>query len=296
MARKFGGKFSPGGETGAPQASPKRDSWTGKRRSGAGMRTNLLFLLPFPLIWKAFTADPVNLALYLLAFGILLLAAWLTRDGVLAQDAYDNRKVAKRPAIPRKIFGSVLTGAGLGLAGVAGHGIVDAILFAAIGMALHQLSFGPDPMRDKGAEGVDSFQSDRVARAVEEAEKHLKAMEGAVARTGDRWLQGRVERFQDTVRELFRTVEDDPRDLTAARKYLSVYLMGARDATFAFADLYNRNRDPKALEDYTALLDDLETNFAARTETLLEDNRTDLDVEIGVLRDRLAREGVAPST
>ncbi len=45
---------------------------------------------------------------------------------------------------------------------------------------------------------------------------------------------------------LFRTVEGDPRDLTAARKYLSVYLMGARDATVKFADLYAQNRNTKA--------------------------------------------------
>jgi hypothetical protein len=38
------------------------------------------------------------------------------------------------------------------------------------------------------------------------------------------------------------------------------------------------------------LLDDLETTFAARTTSLLSDNRSDLDIEIGVLRERLARE------
>jgi hypothetical protein len=89
---------------------------------------------------------------------------------------------------------------------------------------------------------------------------------------------------------MFRQVENDPRDLAAARKFLGVYLLGARDATIKFADLYSRNRDPQAREDYVALLDDLETNFATKTETLLLDDRTDLDVEISVLRDRLARE------
>ena len=38
-------------------------------------------------------------------------------------------------------------------------------------------------------------------------------------------------------------------------------------------------------------LDDLETNFASRTKSLLTNNRSDLDVEIGVLRERLQREG-----
>ena len=85
-------------------------------------------------------------------------------------------------------------------------------------------------------------------------------------------------------------MEEDPRDLTSARKYLSVYLQGARDATVTFADLYNRTGDDSAKADYLTLLDDLEQNFAARTQKLLIDNRTDLTIEIDVLRDRLARE------
>jgi len=111
-------------------------------------------------------------------------------------------------------------------------------------------------------------------------------------RVGDRTLGARVERFQNPARTLFRTVEDDPRDLTAARKYLSVYLLGARDATVKFADVYARTNDPQARVDYEALLDDLEQNFAARTRKMLLDDRTDLTVEIDVLRDRLQREGV----
>ena len=87
---------------------------------------------------------------------------------------------------------------------------------------------------------------------------------------------------------MFRTVEGDPRDLTAARKYIGVYLMGARDATAKFADHYAATGDEKARVTYGALLDDLETNFASRTQALLDNERTDLTVEIDVLRERLA--------
>ena len=141
-------------------------------------------------------------------------------------------------------------------------------------------------------EGIDTFQQDRVARAVDEAETHLAAMRDAITRSGDRAMIARVERFQATAKDLFRTVEDDPRDLTSARKYLSVYLIGARDATIKFADVYARTQDAKARIDYESLLDDLEQNFSARTRKLLLDDRSDLTVEIDVLRDRLQREGV----
>ena len=88
----------------------------------------------------------------------------------------------------------------------------------------------------------------------------------------------------------FRAIESDPGDLTAARKYLSVYLMGARDATVKFADLYRQNRDARARADYESLLADLETTFAEKSKAFLASNHTDLDVEIAVLRDRLTLE------
>ena len=50
----------------------------------------------------------------------------------------------------------------------------------------------------------------------------------------------------------------------------------------------------QARADYEALLTDLEQNFAARTQKLLLDDRSDLTVEIEVLRERLDREGVHP--
>ena len=131
-----------------------------------------------------------------------------------------------------------------------------------------------------------------MARAVTEAEKHLRAMKEAIERTKDRRLEARLDRFISTARDMFRTVEDDPRDLTAARKYLGVYLLGARDATTKFVDIHMRDASGGARADYETLLDDLESNFTARTQQFLNDNRTDLDVEIEVLRERLAREGV----
>ena len=170
--------------------------------------------------------------------------------------------------------------------------MIEPLVYLVIGAVLHFLSFGPDPMKNKGMEGVDTFQSDRVARAVDEAEDHLSAMTDAMKRAGDRQMIARLEQFQTTARDLFRTVENDPRDLTAARKYLSVYLMGARDETIKFADIYARTGDAQARTDYAALLDDLEQNFAARTQKLLLDDRSDLNIEIEVLRDRLKREGL----
>lgn len=290
MAKRYGGKFSPDAQEPAKGAAPP----PAKRLHPVGARVNFLFILPIAFALRGFFSDTIGLALNLSAFGVLMLAAWLTREGVVAQAAYEDRQVARRPAIPRKIFGSVLTGLGLGVSALASGSVVNAAIFAVIGTALHFIAFGPDPLRDKGMTGVDQFQNDRVTRAVDEAENHLKDMKDAIRRAKDRTLVARIDAFSANVRQLFRAIEEDPRRLSSARRYLGVYLLGARDATVKFADLYARSQDTQARTEYVALLDDLEANFSHRRQTLLADDRQALDIEMEVLRERLQREGVRP--
>jgi hypothetical protein len=288
MAERYRGQYSPD-----PQASPSPPLPTRRVPSVAERRTRLIFLISLLFAVKSFFQDPANLLRYLVAFSVLLLATWLTREGIRAEEAYEARRSARRPAFPRKIFGSVLTGLGLGIAAAStGGAVVVPVLIGLAGAVLHFATFGADPMKDKGMEGIDTFQQDRVARIVAEGESYLTEMRAAGAALGDRKLTDRIDRFAAIARTLFRTVEEDPRDLTAARRYLGVYLMGARDATIKFADLWRRDRDATARSDYETLLTDLESNFAQRTQALLSDNRSDLDIEISVLRDRLKREGV----
>ncbi|WP_170753238.1 5-bromo-4-chloroindolyl phosphate hydrolysis family protein [Ruegeria lacuscaerulensis] len=301
MAKRYGGKYSPHGEA-DPTEQPSRGQFDGVRVEPAGARANILFIPPIPLVFLSLNDGALGMTIGLIAAALLTGAAFLLREGLRAEAAYNTRRTARRPAIPRKIFASVLTGLGTALASyrvefldaaaASDAGIIAPVLFGLAAAALHSVSFGLDPMKDKGMEGIDTFQQDRVARVIEDAETHLAEMTDAIKRAGDRQIEARVERFQDTARELFRTVEEDPRDLAGARKYLTVYLQGARDATVKFSDVYARTRDAQALAGYSELLDDLEQNFAARTRKMLLDDRSDLTVEIDVLRERLQREGV----
>ncbi len=301
MAKRYGGKFSPQGDSSQPD-QPPRGQFDGARVEPAGARANLLFLPAVPLVFLSLNDGAVGMTIGLIAASVLTAAAFLLREGLRAEAAYNARRTARRPAFPRKKFASVLTGIGAALASYRSEfldaasasevSLIAPVLFGAVATVLHSVSFGLDPLSDKGMEGVDTFQQDRVARVVEDAEQHLTEMTDAIKRAGDRRIEARVEQFQDTARDLFRTVEEDPRDLAGARKYMTVYLQGARDATVKFADVYARTRDAQALADYSALLDDLEQNFAARTRKMLLDDRSDLTVEIDVLRERLQREGV----
>tara|TARA_R110002049_G_scaffold10127_8_gene50616 strand:+ start:3693 stop:4607 length:915 start_codon:yes stop_codon:yes gene_type:complete len=289
MAQRYGGKFSPESDAEVGAATPRRQVTV----DPAGGRVNLLFLPPLVLAFSSIAGGAGQLVLGLLGALVLASGVWLLRAGLRAEAAYHSRKVARRPAWPRKIFAAVLTGIGAAIAGYSSEpGLVAPVLFGLAAGGLHIAAFGVDPMTSKGMEGVDEFQQDRVARVVDEAEKLLASMSDAIKRAGDRRAEARLAQFQDTARTLIRTVEEDPRDLTAARKFLGVYLRGARDATVKFADIFARTGDAQARSDYMALLDDLDQNFAARTAKSLLDDRSDLTVEIEVLRERLSQEGV----
>lgn len=285
MVREFGGKYSPTGKL-------TEEAVDNRKVDAAGARSNLLFIPPVVLALFSL-GSPAAMALGLAGAGALIGAAFLLREGLRAEAAYNARKVARRPAFPRKMFATVLTGAGVTLAALSGAtGLLGAVTYGVIASVLHVTAFGIDPLRDKRMEGVDTFQQDRVAKVVDEAESYLNEIRDIVEGLKDRALTGRVESFLSSARRMIRTVEEDPRDLTGARRYLGVYLMGARDATDKFAKLYGRTRTPELKTDYEALLTDLEGSFAQRTEKLLLDDRSDMDIEINVLRDRLERDGL----
>lgn len=290
MARKFGGKFSPNGAT----SDPRDTAVDPARIRAAGSRGGILYVPPVVLVFTSLNAGPATLITALAGAGVLTLAVWLLQEGLRAEAAYDARKVARRPALPRKMLASALTGIGVAIAAYTGDsGVVESALYGIAALSLHVAAFGIDPLTDKKVAGLDRFQQDRVARVVDEAEAHLTQMTAEIASLKDRRLIERVSGFQRVARRMIATVEQDPRDLSGVRRYLGVYLMGARDATTKFVDLYQRTGDAAARAKFEALLDDLEENFAARTEKMLLDDRSDMDIEINVLRDRLQREGVS---
>ena len=291
MAQLFGGRFSPGA---APEGGPAPPAPNLAPPLRGRARTQILMALAvLPVIQGFVQGGAVAMAVSLAAAGAVFASGVVTREGLKAEAAWTARKIARRPAVPRKLFGAVLAGAGVMLGAMTGlGGMVAGAIYGVVAGALHIAAFGMDPMRDKGMEGVDSFQTDRVARTIEEAEGYLAAMQDAVRRAKDRDAESRVARLAQRAREMFRAVEDDPRDLTAARRFLGVYLMGARDATAKFADLYAQTRDATVKTEYFGLLDDLERGMDAKRETLLLTDRSDLDVEIEVLRDRLKRDGL----
>lgn len=297
MAQRFGGQHSPTPVSPSAELRPL-SRFRGRRAAKVSIAARLMFMAPLPLLFaglgEVMAGDALGMLIELGSFAVLMLAAWLLNEGLKAEAAYNDRKIARAPGVPRKALAAALTGLGVFTASwlAGGAGLFGGLVFGGFAAVAHVFAFGLDPMRKKGLEGQSAFDTERVAVAIEKAEALVGEITSAARRIGDRGIEARVEAMCASAREVFRAVEDDPRDLSRARKFLSVYLRGARDATVKFADHYSRSRDDEARSNYEALLGDLEGSFTQQREQLLLDNRTDLDVEIEVLRERLHQEGL----
>lgn len=292
-ARRFGGAHSPGG---AP-AAKGQGGFSGLRLKWFSFRVLGLRLAPTPLLFAALWGlVSANLAQVLWAAGgwaALMLAAKLTGDGMKAQDAYDERIVARPPAFPRKLVAAALTAAAVGavafLSGAAALPV--AAICAVLAGAAHVLAFGPDPMRAKGGAGIAPVDLDRVAAKLEEAERVVDETAKAAAALRDRALEARIDRLAYAARDILKEIAEDPRDMARARRFLSVHLVGLRDATLQYANASAKGAAEGLRAPYEALLADLEASFAKTRESLLAEDQSALEIEIEVLRGRLQQEG-----
>jgi hypothetical protein len=291
-ARRYGGAHSPGAARPSSGAG-----WSARAIRAPSIRAILLHAAPTPLLlgvlWSLATADAPRMLALGATWIALTLGAHLTRTGLAAARAYDEHATARPPAFPRKLSGAALTGLGVGAAvTLGGAAPMSAGLFGAVAAGLHVLSFGVDPMRAKGVNGLEGAALDAAITRIETARALIGDMTRAAAGFGDRALEARVARLAAAAEEVVARIERDPRELRRARRFLSVYLVGARDATVKAAQAWAETRDWATIAGYARLLDDLESHFAAQRDALTIEDRTALDVEIEVLRDRLKLEGV----
>ena len=140
MAQKYGGKFSPKGspDNARDGIEGQVNKFRGQKAHNSNIRAKLLFLVPLPLLFAAIgelrAGDAEGMVFELAAFVALILAAWLLRDGIKAEESYNARKVSRPPAIPRKLFATILTGVGIVIASYFGwkQGLVSSLAFGAV--------------------------------------------------------------------------------------------------------------------------------------------------------------------
>ncbi len=264
------------------------------------IRGILLFLLPLPLFFaiplslsagniKAFIVNSISFALF-------ILAAILTRKGILLEKEFQKRKIAKAPKIKYKTLGLTIFTTAVFITSYFG---ADNSLFVSIGYAIagffgFYLSYGIDPFHDKISGISVGVNPERVIEAIKEAEEKIEAIDNARVGIYNYELNQRLKSIIKEAKKVLDMIEENPNDLYRARKFLVVYLDGAKRVVEGYVKNKKDNKEnPKELEEkFRKLLDTIETTFKEQQQKLKENSLEDLDIQIEVLRKQMKYEGV----
>ncbi len=271
------------------------DRW---RRSMARGSGGLLFLLALPLGVKAILSlwqgDFTNLLVSALLFLLLFAGALLTRRGVMRDAAKARRRTARPSGLPLKNLGAALIALGTALTAylLAGYNLAIAVCFGLGALLGYFLAYGFDARRQTEAAASHGVDPAELAAALDEANAKIDRIEAAGRSIRTPEFNQRLRNIIGQARKVLEVIEDDPRDLRRARKFLKVYLDGAQGVTEKYAKTHKQVDSEELESNFRDMLVNMENVCAEQYEKLLENDVLDLDVQIEVLTLQLKREGV----
>lgn len=286
-------------------SSARRIGGTGSVAPAAqriGLKGLLLYALPVPFVFAAMLALARGHLLPAVALGagfaLCMVAANVTRRGLQIERAARRRKIVRRTSVvPYKTLGAALLGAGVLIAALwgTGFGVLQSVLFAAVAAIGHNLRYGSDPQRKVAESSAVGVTAEEVLEVIDEAESRIESIETVAASFRNAGLRERLQRIARDARNILDIIEEDPRDLRRARKFLKVYLDGAQQVTsgYAKAQALSGGSELALSDNFRRVLDTIEEVLEEQRAKLLENDLNDLDIKIEVLQLQLEKEGIA---
>lgn len=264
--------------------------------SSNGWLLYLLPLLTIPATISAFSkGNLVGILVNAGGYALFLLAANFLRRGLLAEAAYEAKRVTQPPKWPLKTFAAFTVAlATFMIAWLGGHyNFLVAIAFGSGALLGMYLNYGFDPRAEKTILGSHGYSTEEIRQTIDEAEKVIVAIETANNQIRNAEFNKRIDRICDTARNILVELEANPAAIRRTRKFLLVYLDGASKVTTGYANTHQQLTISTDLEqNFRNVLDSIETVFKEQREKLLEEDLFDLDVQMEVLATQLKNEGV----
>jgi 5-bromo-4-chloroindolyl phosphate hydrolysis protein len=257
----------------------------------------LLYFLPLALIPATFIAlgkgHLLGVLVNAIGFALYMLAAWCVRKGLQAEHIYNKSRIA-RPPQPLKMTAAIIAALTTGMVAWLGAGrpLPVALLFAAGAFLGMYLSYGFDPRKEKNIVAAHGYSRDEILQTLEDSSRIIRGIEQANDRIRNAELNQRIERICEIADSILAEIEADPRDIRRARKFLNVYLDGARQVTEGYAKTHPQTQSGELEQNFRNVLETIESVFQEQHQKLLEEDVFDLDVKIEVLTTQLKREGI----
>ena len=259
----------------------------------------LLFLLPLPLLPAGIIGlaqgKILTMAISLLGFGLMILSAFLTRKGILLDEQSRLRKLQRRRGkIHYRLLSMLVLAVATGMVSwfCTRNGLIVSVVYGLVTILAYYLYYGLDETRTAPDFSVIGVTAEEVIEAIEEAEQKLEEIEIARSKISDLDLKRRLKTIVSETHKILDIIEDDPKDLRRARKFLKVYLEGMRRVTTGYAAMHKDNPQPELEQNFNNVLTTIESIVTEQQTKLLENDALELDVQIEVLELQLKKEGV----
>ncbi len=259
----------------------------------------LLYILPLPILLTLFLAllsgDFTAIIINSIAYGMFLLGATLGRKGFLIERDYKDSTLAKAPKIKYKSLSAIIFAIALIFTSYfcTPNGLFLSILLGFISIVGFYLYYGLDPRKDKIGDLNFGVNAEDVIEITSKAKQRIKSIKKLKLTISDSQISSQLNSIIKETEDVINTVEQNPNDLSRARKFFNVYLHRTEVITSEYADnLKNSNIDEKMRENYLHLLKTVEKTIHEQKERLDEDDITRLDVQIEALTKQLKNEGV----
>jgi len=253
----------------------------------------LLYFLPIALIPATIIAlgkgNLLGIIVNASGFTLYVFAAWCLRKGLQAESP-----ITRTPKLPLKMLAAIITALATGMIAWLGaqQTLPVALMFAGGAFLGMYLSYGFDLRQKKKIADAQGYSGDEILRMLEESSLIIRSIEQANDKIRNTELNQRIENICAIADRILAEIESDPRDIRRARKFLNVYLDGARQVTEGYARTHQQTQSGQLEQNFRNVLETIETVFQEQHQKLLEEDVFDLDVKIEVLTTQLKREGI----
>ncbi len=226
-------------------------------------------------------------------YSMYLLAAILLRRGLVEEANYHEKRISDPPKWAFKTYAAILVAIATTLIAWLGADYkLVSIAFGAGALLGMYLTYGFDPRLEKMVTGSHGYSAAEVTETITNAEQIIAKIEHANQRIGNPEFNSRIIRICNAAREVLEVIEQDPGDIRRARKFLNVYLDGARKVSEGYANTHEKMESDELEQNFRNVLVTIEKVFTEQKQKLLENDFFDLDVQMEVLATQLKREGV----
>ncbi len=240
------------------------------------------------VIISLFAGDIRGFILKIIGFILLYGSTLLAKNGIKVKKIYEKSILTKAPKVPYLKIAAI----GLGLSSfylsfmIGGKSLLASLFVAILAPLGFYLYYGFDPTKDK-TDSIDGISADLVLSSIADAKKKLHYIEDNMQKVNDLNFRKRIENALKKSNTILETIQEDPKDIRVARKFLVVYIDGVRKVLDSYTKLDEKDINLDTKKRLYALMDSVEDRFGKELKRLKSNNKFDLDVHIDTLKEQI---------